>query len=66
MRVGGRGTANRSSMEAALLTLRRAAFTAALEKPSSGDCSAQAQQGGLEASKDAFWREHAKVGEAWW
>lgn len=51
---GGEG-----SVEGALLALRRAAFTGALEKPCRSGVSMSLEE--AEAGKEAFWRGHKKV-----
>lgn len=55
--AGGRGVGGGPG--GALLALRRAAFTGALEKPSKVGVSMSV--GEAEAEKDTFWRGHAKV-----
>lgn len=50
---GGKGAAAE-----AVLALRRAAFTGALEKPPPGSST---PAGEAEAQKETFWRGHAKV-----
>lgn len=54
---GGRGKGKGASAEA-VLALRRAAFTGALEKPPPGSST---PAGEAEAQKETFWRGHAKV-----
>lgn len=60
-RAPSRRSANGAgAAEGALLALRRAAFTGALEKPVQGEAACMSQ-GEAEAEKEAFWRGHAKV-----
>lgn len=56
--AGGR-RASPGDADRALLALRRAAFTGALEKPPVG--GPNITPGEVEAQKETFWRGHAKV-----